>query len=346
MRFHQLDTLRFFFAFYIVLGHAIGWVGPLRHAGLAVDFFFMLSGFVLSHLIIQKAPTFGQFFVARLSRMWPLQVVMTIAVALVTTDVVTSSALFMNLTLLQDLGTLDRLYLDFPSWSISAEMIVGVCVFYPIVARRLSFVALGLSLLCFAVWFREPGSLEYLATEPVGPISIGLVRCSFGTLVGYLLYETLLSLGKLSIPTWMACSIHTVLLAGMFVAMGLPMDRGGTCFALALSAASILLLSAMPSPIVRLLSLPYIRWVGSLSFGVYMVHAFVLNVFWSHHFLPFTTKLSIVAENGDLWRYAPALLAYVALVLLLAATSFAAIEMPAKRYLIRTLAKKKEAILL
>ena len=50
-RFIQLDAMRFFFAVIVVLVHTIGFRLTLIHGGYAVDFFFILSGFVLSHAL-------------------------------------------------------------------------------------------------------------------------------------------------------------------------------------------------------------------------------------------------------------------------------------------------------
>src|SRR5439155_6926128 len=71
-RFVQLDALRFFFAVIVVLVHTIGFRFTLIHGGFAVDFFFILSGFVLSHALICRPVSATEFAWARLARLYPL----------------------------------------------------------------------------------------------------------------------------------------------------------------------------------------------------------------------------------------------------------------------------------
>src|SRR5260221_9245150 len=74
-RFVQLDALRFFFAVIVVLVHTIGFRLTLIHGGYAVDFFFILSGFVLSHALICRPVSAAAFAWARLARLYPLHLV-------------------------------------------------------------------------------------------------------------------------------------------------------------------------------------------------------------------------------------------------------------------------------
>jgi len=76
-RFVALDALRGIAALCVMLHHAeqfYGHPGVFAHAYLAVDFFFMLSGFVISDVY---APRFAadlkltRFMVARIKRLWP-----------------------------------------------------------------------------------------------------------------------------------------------------------------------------------------------------------------------------------------------------------------------------------
>src|SRR5437868_13768953 len=71
-RFIQLDALRFFFAVIVVLVHTVGFNLPFILGGYAVDFFFILSGFVLSHALICRPVSAAEFAWARLARLYPL----------------------------------------------------------------------------------------------------------------------------------------------------------------------------------------------------------------------------------------------------------------------------------
>src|SRR5260370_30821561 len=71
-RFIQRDALRFFFAVIVVLVHTIGFRLTLVHGGYAVDFFFILSGFVLSPALICRPVSAAEFSLAPLAPLYPL----------------------------------------------------------------------------------------------------------------------------------------------------------------------------------------------------------------------------------------------------------------------------------
>jgi peptidoglycan/LPS O-acetylase OafA/YrhL len=83
-RFRALDGLRGVFALAVVTLHCnvYGYFYDLpivRSAYLAVDFFFVLSGFVISHASMHRLGSFralGTFVIRRFERVWPLHAVM------------------------------------------------------------------------------------------------------------------------------------------------------------------------------------------------------------------------------------------------------------------------------
>src|SRR5471030_1967225 len=123
-RFTQLDSLRFFFAVAVVVVHTLGFRSTLPHGGFAVDFFFILSGFVLSHALIRRSVSPAAFAWARLARLYPLHLVTLIWLLCIAGGVkpsedsvaFSSSAFMLNLTLLQGLGTMGIDSWNFPSW--------------------------------------------------------------------------------------------------------------------------------------------------------------------------------------------------------------------------------------
>src|SRR6202030_1461808 len=76
-RYVSLDALRGVAALMVALMHAsIRWqpkMAPSAH--LAVDFFFILSGFVVAEAYdarLKSSMTFGEFALARVMRLWPM----------------------------------------------------------------------------------------------------------------------------------------------------------------------------------------------------------------------------------------------------------------------------------
>ena len=80
----QLDALtglRFLAAAAVFVSHTKGWFaienfhpGPIGSA--AVGFFFVLSGFILSHVYrgASEATSAGRFYLARFARIWPMHI--------------------------------------------------------------------------------------------------------------------------------------------------------------------------------------------------------------------------------------------------------------------------------
>ncbi len=341
MRFHHLDTLRFFFAACVVFGHAVGWIGPDRNGGLAVDFFFILSGFVLTHLLLREPLSPRQFLLVRVARMWPLNLVTVLAMCLILVAEgywPEPGVVLVNTLLLQNSGIIDAPTLNWPSWSISAEMIVGFFVLYPLATRRSPLTAMAAVAISLFALMQQPELFEKLYFQPFGPISIGLVRCIFGTSLGYLAYEAYVRYGSPRLPRPAATALHIAAL-GLFVAlMALPLDNAAKAAGIIACAAAIFVMAAEPSAITGFLAHPRVRLLGAISFSVYMVHAPILTAFRGMSLLPpdgaFTTAMQQGAPAPALWHYAIALAAFFAAVIVVAIAAYHLLEMPAKKALL------------
>ncbi|MEZ5825417.1 MAG: acyltransferase [Geminicoccaceae bacterium] len=140
-----LTSLRFFAAAWVLALHFTNEM-PLQLEGvtsfftngrMGVDFFFVLSGFILTHVYIssleQERFGFLRFVQKRLARLYPLHVACILLVALYLAagaivgvyvsnpEVYSLQRLWPNLLLLHAWGTLDGMSWNYVSWSISAE---------------------------------------------------------------------------------------------------------------------------------------------------------------------------------------------------------------------------------
>jgi len=86
--FNGLNSLRFFAAFLVLMHHSetirekngienFDWLGLFKNGGNAVTFFFVLSGFLITYLLLKETNTTGtisikKFYIKRLLRIWPL----------------------------------------------------------------------------------------------------------------------------------------------------------------------------------------------------------------------------------------------------------------------------------
>lgn len=142
----SLTAFRFFAAFWVFLFHLRSridyeksWLWDVIENGArGVDFFFILSGFVIFHVYEPQIKS-GRFsirnyMIKRFARIYPLHLVMLLiflAIAIVRNDQI--QGVFASLTLLHAWGITDGLVLNGPSWTLSAEMfayiIFGLAVF-------------------------------------------------------------------------------------------------------------------------------------------------------------------------------------------------------------------------
>lgn len=142
-RFYGLDMLRGIAALMVALNHAAylggGWT-PFGRSYLAVDFFFLLSGFVIAAAFEDRMSDLGarSFFNIRISRLWPL-IALGVFVSYVSkllsgydpyvVIIPTVLAMFF-------LPTLDGgFYLNNPMWSIHFEIFANIVHFF--LLRRL-----------------------------------------------------------------------------------------------------------------------------------------------------------------------------------------------------------------
>lgn len=186
-------SLRGWAAIIVVLVHFRSFIHPsidpdemtsfLLKGYLWVDFFFILSGFVLSYIYRIEHPerrTFGEvtsYLIARFARIYPLHLISLVAVflfffmvALINWDwesefccvfedsLRSVEALVANLFLIHAWGMFDWVTWNLPSWSLSAELFCYL-IFAGLLAmdgkdRRLALVALSLVVLlyyCFSI---------------------------------------------------------------------------------------------------------------------------------------------------------------------------------------------------
>lgn len=156
MRYLTLDLLRGLAALAVLVFHADYMIGlggsGLTKGYLAVDFFFVLSGFVIAanyHAAVRPALSWGEFLAARVSRLWPLFFVATLAGFLAVNmkairdfgyfDAPTVFyALVFNVFMLpspfQSYG-IDRLFVfNGASWSVFLEVVINL-VFFALLRR-------------------------------------------------------------------------------------------------------------------------------------------------------------------------------------------------------------------
>lgn len=277
----------------------------VNHGYLAVDFFFMLSGFVTGYAYDDRWGTMSitSFFKRRLVRLHPMVVIGSIIGAICFSFGAcglfglvdrTSFGMLMLSTLLGALlipsvksmdvrGWGESYPLNGPMWSLFFEYIANIG--YALFIRKFSVRALGMVSVLFAgilswlILTSESGSVGcgWLFTgEHVGK---GMVRMLFPFLTGLFLFR----LGK-TIPMK-----HAMLLTSLALLITFPMPRIGTvpwmnglyeCVILIILLPVIVLVGAGSQPITRFGG-KVCDFLGELSYPLYLVHYPIHYVFFA-----------------------------------------------------------------
>lgn len=324
-QFKALTSLRFVAATMIVVTHSRGSFGNAADLGapfdltLGVSFFFMLSGFVLTHVYPSlEGPGSRRFLVARLARLWPAHLATFALLFLLlpealrsTTRGYTLPAALSNIFMLHAWIPFIESYFSFNavSWSISTEL--GLYLLFPLLIhnfRRTWHTKYALALVVAAV-------LGGLTT------SLGLTKQKYGELLpdagGMVIANPLVNLHLfvLGMATWLAwqrlaprfsvgIGIATMLEAGALVLSALAVYSslavGERVESVApwlwatgqfdrlpislppLSFAALILTMALGRGLVsRILSLAPCVFLGEISFGVYLLHLVLLRWYWN-----------------------------------------------------------------
>ncbi|WP_374544651.1 acyltransferase family protein [Rhodoblastus sp.] len=310
MRFHALDGLRGLCALVVALVHLYEMmkVPPpefVGHAFAFVDFFFVLSGFVLAHAFFDRLALQGggwAFALRRFGRMYPLHAfILALFVAVEAAkwfaarhgvamlaqpfaNETSLPALASNLLLLQSLGLHDRLTWNFPAWSISVEFYVNL-LFCLVMVLPLRGAGDRGAILRNKTWLvvalAVAGGVATLwATRYSTAMSydFGLPRCIYGFFCGVAAQrlragglDPFARLSRRAISCW---EVGLTLVAIGFVTFA----PWFWLFALSpiLFSLTTLVYAHEKGPLSRLLLTPPLRAIGEWSYSIYLVHMFLL----------------------------------------------------------------------
>lgn len=297
MRFQVLDSWRGVAALLVALFHFrfLGhfYESPfVRHGWLWVDFFFVLSGFVITHAYANRLRAPGgvwSFAVRRFGRLWPLHIAVLAAFAglelvkwgLTLSGVLAESvpafaageqyslaSLATNALLIHSLGVHEMLTWNKPSWSISTELYV--CVAFALAYRLPRQWFRLLALLGIAGgFFAVAQSGSYLNTT----YDFGFFRCALGFLLGHFVYAVFGALRSARFRGSTAVEAGAVAGVVLFIAW---LGVGATTLAAPLVFSAVVLVFALEDGrISRFLSMKPFLKLGEWSYSIYMVHMLV-----------------------------------------------------------------------
>jgi len=291
-RFDVLDSFRGICALCVVVFHMhfLGSFTELsffRNSDLFVDFFFVLSGFVLAHAYGSKKDLqFYSFLISRIFRLFPLHVVL-LAVFIVLefgklaafrfglefnsapfSGVSAPSEIIPNLLLIQSWTRLteDQSF-NYPAWSISVEfyiyIIFAATIMYFYRYRRESWVALSLAsfaMLAFGHGFFTEASLRGIA-------------CFFAGSISYALYRQIEAKAMFAPVIYTVLEVFFIAFIVLIVSGGIEFKRIIISFVFCLSTILFALERGVLSTAFKLSPFKYI---GRLSYSIYLTHAAIL----------------------------------------------------------------------
>lgn len=299
----------------------------ITHGDLGVDIFFILSGLVM-YLVYGDARrdagfSYRKFIVRRFARIYPVHFVTTICAVLMFglaailgfIPPVSKTMLWaipVHLLMLNGLGPVqDAMALNFPSWSVSAEMFAYLCfpLFTVLYRGRMwrTFVVLALSFT----------ALMLISGTPL--LQVGVLRISTEFLIG-------LGVGRL-LPSqrglWLGV-VHLICGIGIYAAVLCFAPSSGIviiAFVLILTG-SFLLDEHLGEGIV----MDGFLYLGRISYSIYMVHALVM----SPGFIAAEWLTNSAADQSPSW-VVPALLICT---LVAAAILYHSVEEPMRRWIV------------
>ncbi|MCX4149287.1 MULTISPECIES: acyltransferase [Paraburkholderia] len=290
-KYATLDAIRGISAILVVLRHAPKSFGGLdfQQSYLAVDLFFVMSGFVIANAyeskLTQGRLSFAGFMRLRFIRLYPLYILGTsigIGAVLLREHYVdcapvaslrTLAIIFaLGLFMLPSVVTSGLYPLDRPAWSLFFELIAnaGYAIFHRhLTSKRLVIVAAatGSLIVVKALYSRQVDVGDHWLY-----VYMGLARVTFSFSVGILLYRFRSAGRRVS-------DLRAVAALGLSAAvLCVPSTPAGSG---ALAAVSIVALipaiihfAASFEPSTRLHRL--FTWSGTISYGVYVLHVPIL----------------------------------------------------------------------
>lgn len=292
-----LDAIRGIGAVAIVTYHASGLIGPgllFESADLAVDLFFILSGFVIALAYderLRHGLTVPAFLELRLVRLYPLYLLGlalglgTALASLAAGETLWTPGLLAGAALRALFYVPDPLPpvsvpifpLNGPAWSLYFEVVINFVyvILLPRLSTRLLLAILGLAVVALVVTALHFRSLN------VGADSVtfvgGMSRVTFGFFAGVLIFRERHRFSAIRVSAWLPLGLTLVILAirvGYDGPVRIAYDLAAVCVLMPVTV--ILGIFSQPSPRFH----AGFNFLGVTSYAVYCLHSPLLQAYY------------------------------------------------------------------
>ncbi|HCM9219157.1 TPA: acyltransferase [Enterobacter hormaechei subsp. steigerwaltii] len=295
MEIKSLTGVRGVAAFYVVTFHLVernfgGRIDDfLTNGYIAVDFFFILSGFIMSmvhnEFSTKGSGNYSYFMFKRFIRIYPVYIflyVVSVLLASIEHGITESPLSFLiNGLLLQSLFGFNYIA---SSWSISTEMFAYLL--FPVMLMTISkmkyIIPIIIMALASLIYISVSNEILAFSVNASGGLK-SILRCLADYSLGVTSY-VLFSNGRVINKriSYASCFILAVLL----------MFRQVDVYIIALCALIIPSLVDETNVISRALSIKPIHYLGQISYSLYLVHSLLVN------------QLSFIFADAQQWRAA------------------------------------------
>jgi peptidoglycan/LPS O-acetylase OafA/YrhL len=361
-RFRALDAWRGICALLIAAYHTqvpghIYWQPLIRHAWPFVDFFFVLSGFVIAFAYDERlndTVRILDFIVRRFARLWPLHVAILALmiglefVRLYGVHIVPAAhgetpftgehapwAILTNILLIQALGFHGSETWNGPAWSISVEFATYIVFALTCLTIRRANARRGVAIaLCVG------GAIGLAVLSPLGmrdTVHWPVLRCFYGFFLGVMTFDAWRMGPRIGTTLTETLALVAVCLFVSYC----PGDPVLSYLATPLFAVAVYVFAQEGGAISRLLCGRIPQALGRWSYSIYMVHMFVLAVLFAgvHALDTLLGKTWLSHDRGTAVDLGNTLandaltLALLAAIIGVAAATYRLIERPGQRYL-------------
>lgn len=293
-RFEVLDSFRGIAALSVVIFHmhyigSITEYGYFRGSYLFVEFFFVLSGFVLAHgYAFKKNMKFKNFLISRTFRLMPLHVFMLIVFILFEfgkllaykygfsfnhepfTNSTAVKDIIPNLLLLQTwLPFSTSLSWNYPSWSISVEYYMYIIFFVTLFTNNMKYI----------IWFLI-SFISFLFLINNSDLLHDVLRGLSSFFAGSLVYIIYLKTNQKveNVKRYIYVLLEFLLVFLIIYVISMDKFEYKSIIATVLFMISVYLFSFEKGFISILLRKKFPQLLGKLSYSIYMTHAAILFI--------------------------------------------------------------------